>query len=118
MFVVFVLVAAAVLFAVVVVALGRGDLLDSNDSPVTEVSLPDDELRPVDLEELRFTIAQRGYRMDQVDAVLDRLERELAQRDRRIAELEARLPGKAAPRSPASELPRRRPGRTAADPGR
>ena len=37
---------------------------------------------------LRFTLAFRGYRMDEVDDVLDRLVDELESRDARIAELE------------------------------
>lgn len=37
---------------------------------------------------LRFTVAFRGYRMDEVDAALDRLTDELDRRDLRIAELE------------------------------
>jgi len=36
-------------------------------------------------------VALRGYSMTQVDDVLDRLGGELADRDRRIAELEAQL---------------------------
>lgn len=44
-----------------------------------------------DLRRLRFGVALRGYSMTQVDDVLDRLGGELVDRDRRIAELEARL---------------------------
>jgi DivIVA domain-containing protein len=40
-----------------------------------------------DLVGLRFTPALRGYRMDQVDAVLDRLGQELADRDEELARL-------------------------------
>lgn len=42
-----------------------------------------------DLAAVRFDRAARGYRMDQVDAVLDRLGEELAARDERIAALTA-----------------------------
>ncbi|GAB3530016.1 DivIVA domain-containing protein [Arthrobacter monumenti] len=41
-----------------------------------------------DVDRLRFSPAFRGYRMDQVDEVLDCLRDELAGRDERIAELE------------------------------
>ena len=34
---------------------------------------------------MRFSLAPRGYRMDEVDAVLARLAAELADRDRRLA---------------------------------
>ena len=54
--------------------------------------LPSDRaLTGEDLQRLRFGVALRGYSMSQVDDVLDRLSGELAERDRRIAELEARL---------------------------
>lgn len=42
-----------------------------------------------ELASVRFDRAARGYRMDQVDAVLDRLAEELELRDRRIADLTA-----------------------------
>jgi len=44
-----------------------------------------------DLRRLRFGVTLRGYSMAQVDDVLDRLSGELADRDRRIADLEALL---------------------------
>ncbi|ALE06792.1 hypothetical protein AL755_17215 [Arthrobacter sp. ERGS1:01] len=43
---------------------------------------------PADVDKLRFALGLRGYRMDQVDEVLDRLRDELAAKDLRIAELE------------------------------
>ncbi|UGY93479.1 DivIVA domain-containing protein [Streptomyces gobiensis] len=52
--------------------------------------------RPVgraDVESLRLPLALRGYRMADVDEVLDRLGAELAERDARIAELESALAG-------------------------
>lgn len=54
--------------------------------------LPSDRsLTSEDLRRLRFGVALRGYSMTQVDDVLDRLGGELADRDRRISELEAQL---------------------------
>jgi DivIVA domain-containing protein len=56
--------------------------------------LPED--RPVsraDIEELRLPMVVRGYRMADVDDVLSRLGAELAERDARIADLEAALAG-------------------------
>lgn len=44
---------------------------------------------PADVDKLRFSLGLRGYRMDQVDEVLDRLRDELAMKDARIAELES-----------------------------
>lgn len=63
---------------------------------------PDPRLPPVllpehpaaaDVGRLRLSVAPRGYRMDQVDAVLERLADALAARDARISELEAGMPG-------------------------
>ena len=46
-----------------------------------------------DVDQVRFGVAFRGYRMDEVDEVLDRLaERDRADRDARIDELEQRAP--------------------------
>lgn len=52
---------------------------------------------PADVDKLRFSLGLRGYRMDQVDEVLDRLRDELAARDLRIAELLASDAGAQAP---------------------
>lgn len=49
--------------------------------------LPVGDLTRADIVSVRFDRAARGYRMDQVDAVLDRLADELARRDERIDEL-------------------------------
>ncbi len=91
MYVLFVVVAAAVLFAVVAVTFGRGDLMDEEPPVVAGPELGEQPLRADDLGNLRFSVAVRGYRMDQVDAVISRLGTELAQRDRHIAELEEQM---------------------------
>ncbi|MEP7159794.1 MAG: DivIVA domain-containing protein [Dermatophilaceae bacterium] len=51
---------------------------------------------------MRFDRAPRGYRMDQVDAVLDRVAQELGRRDEIIATLRARLPDPAVEPWPGS----------------
>ena len=48
---------------------------------------------------MRFSLGLRGYRMDQVDQVLDRLAAELAAKDAQIEELRAQLA------NPASDQP-------------
>ncbi|MBC7375243.1 MAG: DivIVA domain-containing protein, partial [Frankiales bacterium] len=48
---------------------------------------------PEDVAGVRFAMAPRGYRMAEVDEVLDRLAAELADRDRRLALLEATITG-------------------------
>ncbi|TDD64731.1 DivIVA domain-containing protein [Jiangella aurantiaca] len=114
MFVVFVIVAAAVLFGAVLLVLGRGDVLQPEVSGGAAQLLPDGAVHSGDVAELRFSVVHRGYRMDQVDTVLDRLQRELAWRDHRLAELESRIPGLGnaplvRPAAEADPLPRRRP---------
>ncbi len=87
----------AVAAAVAAAVLGRGGTLPEVEPDRTSDALPQD--RPVgrrDIEGLRLPMVPRGYRMADVDDVLDRLGAELAHRDARIAELEARLAGVAA----------------------
>jgi DivIVA domain-containing protein len=66
---------------------------DGFDQPVANlppVLLPA-EAEPADVDRLRFAIGLRGYRMDQVDQVLDELRDQLATKDRKIADLGAEL---------------------------
>ena len=71
---------------------GRGDVQpfdDGFDEPVASlppVLLPE-AARPSDVDRLRFAVGLRGYRMDQVDQVLDELRDQLAAKDRQIADL-------------------------------
>ena len=50
-------------------------------------ALPDHPLTAADLQEARFGVALRGYAMGQVDDLLERLGREIAERDALIAAL-------------------------------
>lgn len=82
-----ILVVLAVVAAVGAVAAGlvTGGLEEPESSlPLPE--LPDDALGAAEVGALRFSIGFRGYRMDEVDDVLDRLGDELASRDARLAE--------------------------------
>ena len=56
-------------------------------SSLSHEPLPDDELHDPDFDELRFDVGLRGYRMSQVDEVVDRLRRELREKDEQIAVL-------------------------------
>ena len=90
MSIVLLLAVLAVLGGVAVVAAGRGTAMPDADPDRSPLGvLPLDEVGPTEVERLRFSLAFRGYRMDEVDDVLDRLTAELAQRDARIAELES-----------------------------
>ena len=78
-----------VIGGIAVVAAGRGvGLQDVEPDRSLAGSLPEGDVDRAEVDGLRFTLALRGYRMDEVDAVLDRLVDELETRDARIAELE------------------------------
>ena len=82
-----VLAVLAVLFGAAVVATREGPILRDVHRDAPDLSLPAGPLRPADVEGVRFTMALRGYRMGEVDAVLERLAAELATRDARISAL-------------------------------
>jgi DivIVA domain-containing protein len=68
---------------------GAGPFNDGFDEPVASlppVLLPVDP-EPSDIDHLRFAVGLRGYRMDQVDQVLDELRDQLAAKDKKIADL-------------------------------
>jgi DivIVA domain-containing protein len=78
----FAFVIVALLGAVAVVATGRGGAMAEvfDDRPDSRVQA-EGPLTPRDLAEVRFSTAFRGYRMSEVDSLLDRLVRELSARD-------------------------------------
>jgi DivIVA domain-containing protein len=82
----------AVLFAAAVVATRSDPLLADSPPDRPELVLPDAPMTAQDVAAVRFSTALRGYRMDEVDAVLDRLAAELADREARLAALEGRDP--------------------------
>jgi DivIVA domain-containing protein len=98
---IYLLVVAAVgaaFFGLAAVVFGRGEELAPLPPDATPTRLPAGEVDGDDVRQLRFQQAVRGYRMDEVDWVLDRLADELdrveAQRDgllARVAELESEL---------------------------
>jgi DivIVA domain-containing protein len=85
-----VVVAVAVVVAVLAVATGRwpADPLAAATHSTPDHGLPA-EPRAVDVDDVRFDTAARGYRMDQVDSRLDVLRVALAERERRLEELAA-----------------------------
>ena len=77
-----------VVLATVLVAGGRGDALGRLSPDRPPARLPDDRaVSPTDVNTLRLGVGLRGYRMDEVDDVLDVLADELARRDEEIARL-------------------------------
>ncbi|MEV7597812.1 DivIVA domain-containing protein [Kitasatospora sp. NPDC089797] len=90
MFWVIVVAMAVVVGGAALVALGGGGSMPEAVPDRIAARLPQDRpLSKTDVDDLRLPMAVRGYRMDEVDDVLDRLGAELAYRDTRIAELEA-----------------------------
>ncbi|WP_137993513.1 DivIVA domain-containing protein [Streptomyces vilmorinianum] len=91
----FLLIAMVVVVAAVTLAVvGGGDSEVLPEVAPEQLVDPLPTGRPVDrddIEELRLPVTARGYRMADVDDVLGRLAAELAERDERIAELEAAL---------------------------
>jgi DivIVA domain-containing protein len=83
----------AVLIAAAVVATRDEPLLADAPPDRPDVGLPPRPLEPSDVAQVRFSMAPRGYRMSEVDAVLARLADELADRDRQIEALQRRDAG-------------------------
>ena len=85
----FVLLALVVVGVVAVVAGGRGGGLGEPGSDRPGPWLPTDRLlTPDDVDAVHFGVGFRGYRMDEVDEVLDRLADEIRDRDARLAAYE------------------------------
>lgn len=81
---------AVVVGGAALVALGGGGVLPEAVHDRIAARLPQERpLKREDVDGIRLPMALRGYRMDEVDDVLDRLGAELSYRDARIAELEA-----------------------------
>jgi DivIVA domain-containing protein len=80
----------AVLFGAGVVATREGPILADAVPDVADLDLPEEGLQPEDVREVRFGLAVRGYRMSEVDEVLDRMADALAERDAEISALQAR----------------------------
>nr|WP_249777176.1 DivIVA domain-containing protein [Arthrobacter sp. C9C5] len=101
---------------------GEQPFNDGFDEPVASlpaVLLPADA-EPADVDRIRFAVGLRGYRMDQVDQVLDELRDQIARKDREIARLRTEREATTPERSPLEHpLPEGAPERhpdTAPDP--
>ncbi|WP_063771996.1 DivIVA domain-containing protein [Kitasatospora mediocidica] len=106
MFWVIVVAMAVVVGGAALVALGGGGSLPEAVQDRIAARLPQE--RPLsrhDVDEIRLPMAVRGYRMEEVDDVLDRLGAELAYRDQRISELEAAVAGQDGEQAGETALP-------------
>jgi DivIVA domain-containing protein len=100
-FVIGVLVVGGLLFLGASVLLGRGETQPPAELDRSPVELPDD--RPVvgdDVRVLQISSAFRGYRMTEVDWLLDQFAQIIDERDAEIADLRARL------HPPAADVPK------------
>jgi DivIVA domain-containing protein len=91
-FVIGVLLVGGLLFLGASLLMGRGESQPPAEVDRSPVELPDD--RPVvadDVRALRLSAAFRGYRMTEVDWLIDQFAQILDERDAEIAALEARL---------------------------
>ena len=96
---VFLLAGIALITVVALLAVGRLGELPETTPDRAPLALPEDRpLAKDDVDDVRFAVGMRGYRMDEVDEVLDRLADEVSARDARIAELESRVAGMGVPR--------------------
>jgi len=103
-FVVGVLVVGGLLFLGSSVLLGRGETQPPAELDRSPVELPDD--RPVtadDVRALRISPVFRGYRMSEVDWLLDQFALVLEERDAEIATLTERLDARPDEHPPANE---------------
>ncbi|MEU6059982.1 DivIVA domain-containing protein [Streptomyces sp. NPDC047097] len=93
----FLLIAMVVVIAAVTLAVvggGESEVLpEAAPEQLTDPLPPTRPATRADIEALRLPVTARGYRMADVDDVLGRLGAELAERDARIAQLEAALAG-------------------------
>lgn len=64
-----------------------GGGMSRGTSSLSHEPLPDDELADADFDGLHFDVGLRGYRMSEVDGVIDRLRRELREKDEQIGVL-------------------------------
>lgn len=104
----FLMIALVVVVAAVTLAViggGSEAVLPEAEPDRVADALP--ETRPVvgaDIDALRLPVAPRGYRMAEVDDVLERLAAELAERDARIARLTSASPAPAPAPVPAGPV--------------
>ena len=92
MTVLFVVLAIAVVTGISLLAVGRlGGLPDAPPDRVPDDLPAEIPIKGQHLQQVRFDVAARGYRMDEVDGLLDRLASEIAVRDATIASLRDEL---------------------------
>jgi DivIVA domain-containing protein len=79
---------AAVVFLLASVVFGRGEELAALPPGASPTRLPESGITGEDLRDVRFQLVVRGYKMSEVDWVLERVGAELEELRARVAELE------------------------------
>ena len=80
---------AAVVFLLAALVFGRGEELAPLPPGASPTRLPSEDLTPEDVRELKFQQVFRGYKMSEVDWVLQRLATEVGTLRARVEELES-----------------------------
>ncbi|MGZ4475079.1 MAG: DivIVA domain-containing protein [Nocardioides sp.] len=90
--------------SIAVIAAGRGTPMQDeyDDRPDAFVPAEDDLIGPGDLKAVRFSLAVRGYRMSEVDALLSRLAKQLEESNGAPVPLALPAPAPAAATDPAA----------------
>jgi hypothetical protein len=102
----FLFVGIVVICFVVALVLGlAGGGLGRTSASLSHEPLPDEPIGDADFDDLVFDVAARGYRMSQVDGVIDRLRRELREKDEEIAVLRGEDPAALRDPSPGEPFP-------------
>jgi DivIVA domain-containing protein len=93
---------AAVVFLLASVVFGRGEELPALPPGASPTRLPASDITPEDVRDVRFQLVVRGYKMSEVDWVLRRVEGELADLRTEVAELRRQLAETEYPRRPSA----------------
>lgn len=80
---------AAVVFLLAALVFGRGEELAPLPPGASPTRLPADDITAQDVRELKFQQVFRGYKMSEVDWVLQRLATEVGELRARVEELES-----------------------------
>ncbi|WP_199433952.1 DivIVA domain-containing protein [Qaidamihabitans albus] len=94
-YLVIMLLVAAVVFLLAAVVFGRGEELAPLAPGSSPTRLPAEEVTGEDVSAVRFQLVLRGYKMSEVDWVMTRLGAEIDGLRSRVAELEAEVAGRA-----------------------
>ncbi len=87
------LLVAAVVFLLASLVFGRGEELAPLAPESSPTRLPTDDITSADVGDVRFQVVVRGYKMSEVDWVMSRLGTEIDLLRARVAELEAERAG-------------------------